>query len=233
MKHPIFFIPGFQGSGPTHWQTCLRAQLDESATLRGVDWQQPNLSIWVDQARNEVAALCRPALLVAHSFGCLVAATLAAEVPGSIAGIVFVAPANPRRFAAAGGLLTDNKRPDHMPVASVADVLPEALPAAIPSILLASENDPWLSFSDALELKERWRSHFVDLGEVGHVNVDSGFGPWPALAQQLRHWREQRLPDFHSVDRSALLNRPLALSGREPAAFMAAFPTASTLYFAH
>jgi hypothetical protein len=28
-------------------------------------------------------------------------------------------------------------------------------------------------------LAKRWGAEFVDMGEAGHINVASGFGPWP------------------------------------------------------
>ena len=204
MSTPIFFIPGFHGSDSTHWQTWLQNRLPDSEVLRDVDWEFPELSSWADQAHAQLATLGRPALLVAHSFGCLVAAVVAAELPGSVAGILFVAPANPNRFAAEGGVR--NTRFDGTPqaVRSTADILPERLPARIPTTLLASENDPWLSFSDALVIARRWNSHLVGLGEAGHVNIDSGYGPWPGLLRQLRAWRAQTTPDFSTLHRAAL-----------------------------
>jgi predicted alpha/beta hydrolase family esterase len=215
MSTPIFFIPGFQGSGSAHWQTWLQNRLPDSGVLRDVDWEFPELSSWADQAHHQLAALGRPALIVAHSFGCLVASVVAAELPGSVAGILFVAPANPDRFAAEGGIR--NTRFDGTPqaVRSAADILPERLPARIPSALLASENDPWLNFSDALVIARRWNSQLVDLGEAGHVNVDSGYGPWPGLLRQLRSLRAQKTPDFSTLHRGALEAGDLAFEPGE------------------
>lgn len=201
MTYPTLFIPGFHGSGPAHWQSWAQSRLKGSTTLHGVDWEVPSITAWADQAHRQLAALDRPALLVAHSFGCLVAATIAAEKPAAVAGIIFVAPANPQRFAASGGLRQPGSK-----AATVADILPESLPATLSSVILASEDDPWLTLSAALELKERWHSHFVNLGEAGHVNVESGYGPWPTLLAHLKVLREQRTLDFRALDRHNLFN---------------------------
>lgn len=48
-----------------------------------------------------------------------------------------------------------------------------------PSLLVASRNDPWLEFSRARDLAERWGSRLVDIGEAGHINTESGHGAWP------------------------------------------------------
>jgi hypothetical protein len=185
MSRTVFIIPGFNDSGAAHWQSWLQTRLPDVARLRGVDWARPDLSNWVDKAQTQLQALGRPAWLVAHSFGCLVAATLAAVAPELVAGIVFVAPAEPRRFAVAGGLR--NTRFDHTArqIPSLADIVPHELPSSIHSIVLASENDPWLDFKVAAAMAESWRSHFVNLGEAGHVNTDSGYGPWPGLLRQM------------------------------------------------
>ncbi len=204
MSSSIFFIPGYHGSGPDHWQNWLQSRLPDSSALQGVDWKFPDISAWTDQAHRQIAAVGSPVLVIAHSFGCLVAATVAAENPGPIAGILFVAPADPRRFAASGGIRNTRFDGTSGQIPSVADILPETLPFPVKSAMIGSENDPWLKFSDALALKQRFRSHFIDLGEVGHINAESGFGAWPSLLLQLQRLRIGDVPDFSALHRSSL-----------------------------
>lgn len=47
------------------------------------------------------------------------------------------------------------------------------------SIVAASRNDPLARYQRAAGLAKDWGSSLVDLGEVGHLNPASGFGPWP------------------------------------------------------
>ena len=49
----------------------------------------------------------------------------------------------------------------------------------LPSTLVGSRTDPWMTLERARLWAERWGSRFVDLGEAGHINVESGHGPWP------------------------------------------------------
>jgi Predicted esterase of the alpha/beta hydrolase fold len=87
-----------------------------------------------------------------------------------------VAPANPARFGEAGFArhsLTDYKDYFHQ------------LKINVPTTLLISENDPWLDFFDALQLAKAWQLNPINLGEVGHINVASGFGPFPDLLNYL------------------------------------------------
>ena len=47
------------------------------------------------------------------------------------------------------------------------------------SIVGTSRNDPLAGPGRAAQLAEAWGSEQADLGEVGHLNPASGFGPWP------------------------------------------------------
>ncbi|NKY51582.1 hypothetical protein HGA08_15260 [Nocardia vermiculata] len=48
----------------------------------------------------------------------------------------------------------------------------------------ASTTDPLASPSWTAELAQTWGSHLISLGDVGHLNLASGFGPW-ARAHEL------------------------------------------------
>ena len=49
-----------------------------------------------------------------------------------------------------------------------------------PSLLVGSRNDPYCRFDKAQALASAWGSRFVDLGERGHINAESGLGDWRA-----------------------------------------------------
>ena len=204
MKSNVLIIPGYQGSGAAHWQTWLQSRVPGARRVSGVEWANPDLSVWADKVHASIQHDDRPVWLVAHSFGCLVAAVVAAERPQKIAGVVFVAPADPRRFSAYGGIrrVSQTEQENWQESAndallpSAAEILPERLPDSIRSVLIASENDPWLSIENANRMAARWRSQVINLGRVGHINTESGFGPWPALLVRLHEWRSQETPDF-------------------------------------
>jgi predicted alpha/beta hydrolase family esterase len=48
-----------------------------------------------------------------------------------------------------------------------------------PSVLVGSEDDHYMTLDSARELAGYWNSRFVNAGAVGHINLDSGHGPWP------------------------------------------------------
>ena len=50
-------------------------------------------------------------------------------------------------------------------------------------LLVASRNDPWMSFASARSWSERWGLSLYDAGRAGHINVDSGHGRWPLIRE--------------------------------------------------
>jgi predicted alpha/beta hydrolase family esterase len=55
---------------------------------------------------------------------------------------------------------------------------PEA-PLPFASLLVASLNDPYGVYELAEARAAQWGSRLVAAGEAGHINADSGHGPWP------------------------------------------------------
>jgi uncharacterized protein len=157
-------VPGLHGSEGAHWQSWLERQFARSLRVEQANWDAPDLTVWAQSLRDLLARERGPFVLAAHSFGCL--ATAQALQQGGLSsgtsdviGVLFVAPASPRKFAFAGPF--------------------EARRIGVPSILIGSESDPWMTLADARELAQRLGSAFVNLGDAGHINTAAGFGPWP------------------------------------------------------
>lgn len=156
---PILIVAGRGDSGPGHWQTHVADDFPGTQRVAQDDWQSPSLAAWSRAIDRAVRTCERPPLVVAHSFGCLATAHAAHANATPIGATLFVAPADPRRFAL-----------------SLADL---AQPVGHPALMLVSENDPWLAYDDAVALAAAWGIDEINLGAVGHVNVDSGHGKWP------------------------------------------------------
>lgn len=182
MPQTVLIVPGYHGSGAGHWQTWLEQTLPETRRIRGIDWEQPLLARWAGEVRREIDEAPGALWIVAHSFGCLASVVAAADRPYKVAGLLLVAPADPERFDPLGLRQQTQHR------ASVAALLPQAA-FVCPSMVVMSQTDPWLKPSVAAQWAERWGSHLIDIGDAGHVNTESGHGPWPrclALLEQLR-----------------------------------------------
>ena len=157
----LVIVPGLHGSGAEHWQSWLQHQVADSVRVVQDDWSAPDLERWSDRVADTLAAQGPgPHVVVAHSFGCLAAVRAAARHPSlDIAQVLLVAPAEPNRFDAAA-------------------TLPQSR-LATRSCVVASDNDPWMSATQAHAWASRWGSDWINLGNAGHINADSGYGPFP------------------------------------------------------
>ena len=183
MRQTVLIVPGYRGSGPGHWQSWLEGELPEARRVTGIDWDEPLLAHWAGEVRREIDAAPGAVWLVAHSFGCLASVVAAADRPQRVAGLLLVAPADPERFELLG------VRADPQRSAGVGRFLPQSA-FSCPSILVASRNDPWLKPEAARTWAERWGSRLIDVGDAGHVNVESGHGPWPLALSVLQQPRD-------------------------------------------
>ncbi|MET0517410.1 MAG: alpha/beta hydrolase [Burkholderiaceae bacterium] len=157
----LLIVPGLRDSGPAHWQSWLQAQYRDARRVVQRDFGQPELERWAERIGSHLErAGDGPWIAVAHSFGCLALVRHLAEQPDSpIQQALLVAPAEPDKFG-------------------LAELLPhQRLPIA--TTLIASQNDPWMSAASALRWAGRWGSSFSNLGAVGHINSEAGFGPFP------------------------------------------------------
>lgn len=157
--HTTLIVPGLHGSGPTHWQSWFEQVTPQARRVHQADWSNPVLAIWAAQVIDAIDAASGPVVLVAHSFGCLASVTAAVQRPGRVAAALLVAPADPVKFGVEAQL--------------------PAVALGFSSIVVSSTNDPWVSSTTARRWANHWNSRFIDVGAKGHINVDSGFGPWP------------------------------------------------------
>lgn len=168
----VLIVPGLGDSGPDHWQTWWQARESEAVRVGQADWLAPDLERWSARVREALDRAAEPVWLVAHSFGCLASVRAAAERPNRVAGALLVAPADPERFGVAAAL--------------------PAEPLAFPGIIVASSDDPWMAFARAAYWSERWGGRLVGLGKAGHINAESGYGPWPRGRALLRELQNQK-----------------------------------------
>ena len=178
-------VPGFRGSGDSHWQTWLEQQLPHARRVDGIDWESPQVKVWSAQIVRVLELAIQPVWIVAHSFGCLATIWASHQIAHKIAGVFLVAPADPWRFAY-GGLYEQFN--NDASVSSIAEKLPKHL-LPFPSVVIASTNDPWVKLTTAGFWAQHWGSYFINIGNAGHINIDSGFGPWPEGLSLLRQFQ--------------------------------------------
>jgi predicted alpha/beta hydrolase family esterase len=162
----ILIVPGYTNSGPDHWQSRWQSKLSTARRVEQVEWSKPLREDWVATIAKAVNEAERPVVIVAHSLGVAAAIQAIPHFERPVAGAFLVAPpdvANPEI------------RPRHL---MTFGPYPRE-PLAFPSIVIASRNDPFCAFDVAGDIAGAWGSLFIDAGEAGHLNADSGFGPWP------------------------------------------------------
>jgi predicted alpha/beta hydrolase family esterase len=168
----ILIVPGFENSGPEHWQTWLQGRWRDAVRVQQRDWFDAQCDEWVAQLERDVARSGDDVVLVGHSCGTMTIAFWGTQFPRKIKGALMVAP-------------TDAEQPN-LPT-GIRDFRPiprTRLP--FPAIVVASRNDPWMAFPKASELAQRWGADLIDAGNAGHINTASGYGPWEAGESLLR-----------------------------------------------
>src|SRR3712207_5908470 len=79
----ILMIPGYENSGPDHWQSRWERQLSSARRIEQDSWDAPRRDAWVDRIVREVRRSTRPAMLVAHSLAVVALAHAAPQLEGS------------------------------------------------------------------------------------------------------------------------------------------------------
>jgi hypothetical protein len=161
----VLILPGFNGSGPKHWQTFWEKAHPEFQRVSERDWKHPVRQEWVATLEAAVRKAGSRTILVAHSLACLQVAYWAVRTKLKVQSALLVAPPDPKRKV--------------FPKAAVgfSPVPKENL--GFPSILVASSNDPYADLSFSQRCAEAWGSRLVSFGPKGHLNSDSDLRDWP------------------------------------------------------
>lgn len=170
----VLIVPGLRDHVALHWQTLLAAQLPGCVSVPPMGREQLDRQARVDAVEAAMDAIAGPVVLVAHSGGCITVAHWAAQTPHAdrVHGALLAAPPD-----------FDTPMPEGYPgIETLRDAGWFPVPRArlpFPSLVALSRNDPLGRLDRVQALASDWGSRTVDLGEVGHLNPASGFGPWP------------------------------------------------------
>lgn len=212
MSVRVLSLPGWNGSGPAHWQTLWERLDSRIVRVEQADWEQPSLPLWRAQVLGALARSPEPTVLVGHSLGSVLVAQVAAA---------------PEARCVVGALLVVPPDLDSLPE------LPESVRAfgpmplarlPFPSTLVISDDDPYLTVARAQTFADAWGATITNVGARGHVNSASNLGTWPAGFELLRQLRslapfglDPRLAaDAHLVGRGPLSELLLFDEARYP-----------------
>lgn len=204
MAH-ILSVPGLYGSELQHWQSWIEHKLPSTIRVQQQDWDNPILSVWSNQILHYIDQLPGKVWIIAHSFGCLASVYAAQQRPQRIAGAMLVAMADPASFNTQGFM---HREPYITAIGSVSEQLPKTY-LDFPSVVVASNNDPWMQVAKAEQWADHWESRFINIGNAGHINVAAGFGAWP---QGLEIFEQLRQAEYDYLQ-GALEEIPFSIAG--------------------
>jgi len=169
----VLILPGWQDSGPLHWQSLWQAQ-HGYLRVQQHDWMRPLRGDWIARLEDVLLSLHEPAVLVAHSLGCQLVAAWAdhSRNTGRVRAALLVAPAD-----------VESQELRQVLNSWSAPVL-QRLPFV--STVVSSANDPYCSVERARHFANHWGAQLVEAGALGHLNAESGLGDWPQ-GQALLH----------------------------------------------
>ncbi|MFO1116829.1 MAG: alpha/beta fold hydrolase [Beijerinckiaceae bacterium] len=173
----ILILPGKGGGTPDHWYARWTAKLSTAHRVEQRDFDRPVFAEWSARIAEAAAKAQRPVVLVGHSMGA-VAGLLCAPDLDNIAAAMFVAPASPRVLR------------------TMDDVDPAFAAHAVrrldfPALLVASRDDPYSTYEESTERASALGATLVDAGASGHINAESGHGPWPEGLMRFTHFLGQ------------------------------------------
>lgn len=162
----ILIVPGYQNSGPDHWQSRWQAKLSTARRVEQEAWSKPVCEDWTARIAEAVNEATKPVVVVAHSLGAAATVQAIPQFTNKVAGALLVAPPeveNPKI------------RPRHL--MTFGPYSRDPLP--FPAIVIASRDDPYGSYEAVDDIAHAWGALVMDAGKAGHINAKSGFGPWP------------------------------------------------------
>ncbi len=168
----VILLPGIGNSGAEHWQTKWQDSHPTFHRFQPASWDEPCLKDWLQALEQAIAQQHTAPVLVVHSLACLLVAQWAAQDHLPIAGAFLVAPPDPTS--------------DAFPPEAQAFACSKITVFDFPTLVVASENDPYGSLSYAKAFAQASGADFTCAGALGHINdVDNWPQGWELFHQFL------------------------------------------------
>lgn len=188
----VLLLHGLNGSGPKHWQSWLAGELAHHGAQVDVplftEADRPSRDVWLGELRAHLMAAPTTGerVVVAHSLACLLWLHHAASSPDPALRVdraLLVAPPSPE--------CPEPLISTFVPAPLDADGLRRA---AATTRVVVGEGDPYCTLEQAKLLSESLRVELDVIVGGGHLNVDAGYGPWPAVLKWVRSDRAPLTP---------------------------------------
>lgn len=159
------FLAGYGNSLDGHWQEGWFKDMPGSHWVQQPDWDYPVMEQWVATFEQLMQSLDGPTLLISHSLGGATLVEWASRHTANIVGAFMVA-------------VPDVLAPN-FPDAIRGYNNPPLTPLPFPSMMVASQNDPYASSAQSQMYANVWGSQLVNIGPYGHINKETVGGVWP------------------------------------------------------
>lgn len=158
-------VPGLGNSGPDHWQTYFQQSGSNFYRIEQQVWDAPSCTDWIETIERKVSTFDpSTVILIGHSLGCTAIAHWAKNYKRQIKGAMLVAPSDP-------------EAPQYnFPATGFAPIPLDKI--HFKTIVVASEDDIWVSLERAKYFAENWGSELISIGNAGHINTASGHTNW-------------------------------------------------------
>lgn len=183
----VLVLPGFEDSGPEHWQSIWERAEPGFRRVAQADWFAPRVGDWVSTLAAAIEAAPAPVVLAAHSLGCVTVAHLVVAARTGAHGVA----GGPAVLAKVrGALLVAPADIDTAEVPGLVNFRPVPLaPLPFPSVVVAGDDDPWAALPRSELFARAWGSRLVVVPGGGHLNAASGLGAWPQGRELLEELR--------------------------------------------
>jgi len=175
-RDKVLLLHGWGGSDYPHWQAWLACELaKEYGTVSFPLIQHPHfphLNRWRKEVKAHLADF-RPDTVICHSLANTLWFHLCNE--GEIAPVKRLILVSPPRLDCR--------------IDTIKSFFPVKVPThlfAENATLIVSTNDPYLTLEEAWKLQERLAIPMKTIEKGGHINADSGYGPWPWILEFLK-----------------------------------------------
>ena len=171
-RYHVLVVPGWQNSGPEHWQSRWQDAHPAWQRVQQADWLTPSRADWVATLDDAVRAAGSTGIAGGAQPGLRHHRPLGGATPGQ-------RRAGGRRLAGGPGRHRTRRRP-----ARRGRLCPAAArAAAVCQPDHRQRQRPYCAAARADALVRQWGSALTVLPAAGHINTDAGFGPW------LKAWR--------------------------------------------
>ena len=178
-RSTILIHPGLGNSGRGHWQTLWEKEFG-FIRVNQRDWDTPDCDEWIATLDRSINDIGTNVIIVAHSLACCTIVNWSTRFATPLKAALLVAPSDTEAEIYPRG--TTGFTP--MPLQKL----------RFPGIVVTSSDDPYVSVPRAEFFAAHWGCRMNKIDNAGHINVASGFGPWPqglALLNEL-----DKLPDL-------------------------------------